>query len=44
MRILDNNQGASTHYYPNSNGAFPITNLNKNDAEQFISYIETKRT
>ncbi|WP_210139473.1 catalase [Staphylococcus sp. GDY8P120P] len=22
MRILDNNQGASTHYYPNSNGAF----------------------
>lgn len=25
-------------------GTFPITNLNKNDAEQFISYIETKRT
>ena len=22
MRILDNNQGGSTHYYPNSEGAF----------------------
>ena len=25
-------------------GTFPITNLNNNDAEQFINYIETKRT
>lgn len=25
-------------------GTFPITNLNKKDAEPFISYIKTKRT